>query len=115
MIHPVSKNLTGDNATGLGMWTAMDVINVLKKGKAKDGSGICPPMPLGVYANMTDQDATDIANYIKSIPPIVHNVPDMCVFPPVPPESGDGGVEVAPETAPETAPDAGDDADETGG
>jgi mono/diheme cytochrome c family protein len=96
MIHPVSKNLTSDNATGLGTWAAMDVINVLKMGKAKDGTGICPPMPLGAYANMTVQDATDIANYIKSLPPIVHQNVGMCVFPPLPPP--DGGVGGATET-----------------
>ncbi|HXI56436.1 MAG TPA: hypothetical protein VNO55_10275 [Polyangia bacterium] len=113
MIKPVSKNLTGDNTTGLGMWMTMDVKNCLLKGKSKDGTGICPPMPLGVYMNMTDGDATDIANYIKSLPAIVHNVPDMCVFPPVPPEAADGG---APETAAEVGAEAGVEVgDEAGG
>ncbi|HVR64240.1 MAG TPA: hypothetical protein VMU50_20210 [Polyangia bacterium] len=117
MIHPVSKNLTGDDTTGLGKWTAMDVQNCLAKGKSKDGTGICPPMPLAVYMMMAPQDQMDIANYIKSLPAIVHDVPDMCVFP-IPPDAGSDGA--ADGGAPETAPDAGDEVaadagDETGG
>jgi mono/diheme cytochrome c family protein len=95
MIKPVSKNLTSDNDTGLGTWAAMDIVNVLKMGKAKDGSGICPPMPvgpMGAYGGLTDADALDIANYIKSLPPATNKIVDMCVFPPMMP--GDGG---APE------------------
>jgi len=91
MIHPVSKNLTSDGTTGLGNWVAQDIVTVLKMGRAKDGTGICPPMPvgpMGAYGGLTDGDALDIANYIKSLPAIVHNVPDMCVFPPVPPDAG---------------------------
>jgi mono/diheme cytochrome c family protein len=91
MIHPVSKNLTSDGTTGLGNWTAQDIVTVLKMGRAKDGTGICPPMPagpMGAYGGLTDGDALDIANYIKSLPAIVHDVPDMCVFPPVQPDAG---------------------------
>jgi cytochrome c553/mono/diheme cytochrome c family protein len=111
MIHPVSKNLTSDNATGLGTWAASDIVKAIKMGKAKDGTGICPPMPagpMGAFGGLTDGDALDIANYIKSLPPIVHNVPDMCVFPPVPP---DGGADGATDgLASEAGVDAGVDA-----
>jgi len=89
-IMPVSKNLTSDSQTGLGMWTVDDVANVLKQGKAKDGTGICPPMPVGpngAFGGLTDGDVTDIANYIKSLPPVTNMIADMCVFPPM----GGGG------------------------
>ncbi|HSS37569.1 MAG TPA: c-type cytochrome [Polyangia bacterium] len=91
MITPVSKNLTSDAQTGLGMWAVSDIVNVLKQGKAKDGTGICPPMPagpMGAYGHLTDADATDIANYIHSLPPKTHAIVDMCVFPPVPHDAG---------------------------
>jgi hypothetical protein len=94
MIHPVSANLTSDNATGLGTWTVADIVKVLKQGKDKEGTGICPPMPvgpMGAFGGIHDDDATDIANYIKSLPPVVNDVPDMCSFPPMP----DGGVDGA--------------------
>ena len=84
MIHPISKNLTSDNATGLGTWSRADIVNALQTGKDKEGNGICPPMPLASYAHLLDTDATDIANYIKSLPPAVNTVPDTCSFPPGP-------------------------------
>jgi hypothetical protein len=91
MIHPVSLNLTSDATTGLGTWAASDIVTVLKQGKSKDGTGICPPMPagpMGAYGGLTDSDAEDIANYIKSLPPIVNAIVDMCVFPPAGPADG---------------------------
>jgi len=90
-IHPVSANLTSDPATGLGDWTTTDITTVLLQGKDDHGDGICPPMPagpMGAYGGLTSQDALDIANYIKSLPPAVNDVPDMCTWPPVPPVDG---------------------------
>ena len=82
----VSKNLTPDQMTGLGAWTIAEIVKAIKQGTDKSGMGICPPMPTGpmsAYSAMTDQDATDIAHYLKSIAPVVNMVPDMCVFPPM--------------------------------
>lgn len=97
MIKPVSKNLTSDMATGLGEWTADDIVKVLKEGKAKDGSGVCPPMPVGpmaAYGHLKAEDAMDIANYIKSLPPKVNMIVDMCMFPPMMP-GADAGADAA--------------------
>jgi mono/diheme cytochrome c family protein len=85
-LHPVSANLTSDPTTGLGDWTAEQIVTVLLQGKDAEGVGICPPMPAGptgAYGGITPADALDIANYIKSLPPKVHDVPDMCSWPPV--------------------------------
>jgi hypothetical protein len=97
---PRSLNITSDPTTGIGNWAVADVIKVLKEGKDKDGKGICPPMPvgpMGAYAGITYQDTLDIANYIKSLPPVVNQVADMCSYPFGPPPATDGGA----------APDAG--------
>ncbi len=91
-IHPVSANLTSDPTTGLGNWTADQIVTVLLQGKDDQGAGICPPMPVGpngAYGGLSAQDALDIANYIKSLPPAVNDVPDMCSWPPQP--ALDGG------------------------
>ena len=91
-IHPVSANLTSDPTTGLGNWTTDQIVTVLLQGKDDHGDGICPPMPVGpngAYGGLTAQDALDIANYIKSLPPAVNDVPDMCTWPPAP--AVDGG------------------------
>ena len=56
MIHPVSKNITSDNTTGVGTWSVADIVTVLKQGKAKDGTGICPPMPVGPNRRVSPSD-----------------------------------------------------------
>ena len=100
-IHPVSLNLTSDPTTGLGDWMPGDIVTELKTGIDKDGNGICPPMPvgpLGAYGGLTDGDALDIANYIKSLPPAVNYIADMCTFPPSPPSdagTSDGGTDAS--------------------
>jgi cytochrome c553 len=96
-IHPVSANLTSDPTTGLGTWTTDQIVNVILSGKDKEGTGICPPMPAGptgAYGGITTQDAVDIANFIKSLPPVVHDVPDMCSFPPTSPSLDGGSADV---------------------
>jgi mono/diheme cytochrome c family protein len=95
-IHPISANLTSDPTTGLGGWTAAQIVTVLHQGKDDHGDGICPPMPAGpqgAYGGLADQDALDIANYILSLPPAVNVVPDMCTWPPAPPPVDGGGVD----------------------
>ena len=82
---PVSKNLTSHATSGLGSWTAANIETALKQGVAKDGTGICPPMPvgpMGAFGGLTAADTTDIANYIKSLPPIDNTIVDMCTFGP---------------------------------
>jgi hypothetical protein len=67
-------------------------VKVLKQGLDRDGKGICPPMPVGpngAFGHLKPADATDIANYIKSLPPAVNMIVDMCTFPfPAPPDAG---------------------------
>lgn len=77
-----SANIT-PHATGLGSYTAAQIVAVLKQGVDKDGKGVCPPMPAGMagFANLTDQDANDIASYLLSIPPVDNAVSGTCVVP----------------------------------
>ena len=85
MVTARSKNLTPDMTTGLGSWSIDDIVKVLKLGKDKMDKGICPPMPvgpMGSYGGLTQQDARDIAHYLKSIPAVTNMVMDMCSFPP---------------------------------
>jgi hypothetical protein len=97
-ILPVSKNLTSD-MTGLAAWSLEDIRHVLRDGLDRNDQGICPPMPvgpMGAFGGITPADMTDIAHYIKSLPPKVNMIVDMCTFPfPAPPApdggAGDGG------------------------
>jgi mono/diheme cytochrome c family protein len=75
-------NITSDPATGIGTWS----VEVILQGTDPNGDGICPPMPAGAmggFGGLTDQDALDIAHYIKSLPPIVDPTARACPFPPL--------------------------------
>jgi mono/diheme cytochrome c family protein len=64
-----ATNLTPDS-TGLGGWTAAQIVTAIKAGKDESGRTICSPMrPL---PNISVQDATDIANYLLGLPPVAN-------------------------------------------
>jgi len=79
-------NITPDRETGIGDWSVEDIVRVIREGTDKRGDGICPPMgvgPMGPFGGLTDQDAFDIAHYIKSLPAVVGERAEACPFPPL--------------------------------
>jgi len=70
-----SPNLTPD-ATGLAPWTVPQIVAAIKTGKDKDNRTLCTPMR--TYPNLADQDATDIATYLKSIPAVANAITATC-------------------------------------
>jgi hypothetical protein len=70
-----SVNLTPDD-TGLKGWSAAGIVKVIKMGLDRNGARICSPMR--ALPGMTDQDATDIANYLLSLPPKANMIPMQC-------------------------------------
>jgi len=80
-----AANLTPDPETGLGDWTAEQIAHALKTGVRPNGTTISPAMPWMNSAMMTDEDRMAVAAYLKSLPPISHQVPAM-----VPPEKAKG-------------------------
>ncbi|REF85836.1 cytochrome c [Methylovirgula ligni] len=88
--HPIAGNLgrffppniTPDQATGLGAWTAADIGRAIKTGQTPDGRILSSAMPWRTqFSGLTDSDALAVAAYLKSLPPISNRVP-----PPLPPE-----------------------------
>jgi mono/diheme cytochrome c family protein len=71
----VGPNLTPDKATGLGNWTAAQIVNAITKGQTPQGRTLAPVMPWHAYANLTKSDALAIVAYLKSLPPVSHQVP----------------------------------------
>jgi hypothetical protein len=51
------------------------IVAALQTGKRPDGRELAPIMPWRAFANLTKDDATAIAMYLKSIPPVKHKVP----------------------------------------
>lgn len=74
-----STNLTPDPKTG-STYSKDELISLLKSGKDKGGTAICPPMPIGnAYGGMTDADLSDLADYLLALPPIENAVASSCV------------------------------------
>ena len=70
-----SANLTPD-MTGLKDWTPAQIVTAIKMAKDEAGRTICSPMRS--LPNITDQDALDIANYLKAIPAVANAITQTC-------------------------------------
>lgn len=71
-----AQNLTPDMKTGLGNWTEAMFIKSMRTGKhLGDGRHILPPMPWFSIAVLTDKDLKAVFSYLRSIKPIVNEVP----------------------------------------
>ena len=68
-------NLTPDSETGLGNWSIGQIVTALQTGKRPDGRELAPIMPWRAFANLTKDDATAIAVFLKSLPPVKNKVP----------------------------------------
>jgi mono/diheme cytochrome c family protein len=69
-----SRNLTND-ATGLKNATDDAIKNAFRNGHRTDGKSIVPLMPYYIFHNMDDADADSVVAYMRTIPPVVHQVP----------------------------------------
>jgi mono/diheme cytochrome c family protein len=69
-----ARNLTPDS-TGIGSWTEEQFVTAIREGRRPDGSALLPPMPWPNTAHLTDEDAYALAAYVRSLPPVRHEVP----------------------------------------
>ena len=68
-------NLTPDPDTGLGKWTAAQMLHALRTGERPDGRILAPPMPWRTFAQMKESDVADIVAYLRSLPPVSNKAP----------------------------------------
>jgi mono/diheme cytochrome c family protein len=68
------RNITPDKETGIGDWTLEQIVIALQTGKRPDGRILAPIMPWHAFANLTNDDAMAIAAFLKSVPPVKHEV-----------------------------------------
>lgn len=72
-----TANLTPDEETGTGTWTAEQFKRILRSGRhLGQGRPILPPMPWFAYKELTDDDLEAIFSYLQSLPPIKNRVPE---------------------------------------
>ena len=71
----VGPNLTPDKGTGLGNWSAHQIVTAIRTGKRPDGRMLAPIMPWRGFASLTDADALSVAAFLKSLTPVSNKVP----------------------------------------
>jgi mono/diheme cytochrome c family protein len=64
-----APNITPDAETGLGAWTDQEVVRAIRDGVGRDGREL-GVHPTNHYSVMTDEDATAIVSYLRSLRPI---------------------------------------------
>lgn len=70
------SNITPDNSTGIGTWTEGDFLRTIRTGTAPDGAELHPFMPWRQLSRMSDDDLRAIYVYLRTIRPVVNEVPD---------------------------------------
>jgi mono/diheme cytochrome c family protein len=76
-----SKNLTSDEATGLGGWTDEEIKEAITTGVSKDGLHLFPLMPYAIFNKMSEKDLNDIVAYLRTLEPINNTVERRQVLP----------------------------------
>ena len=64
-----APNISPDREHGIGTWSALDLVNAMKRGLAPDGSHLYPAFPYTSYQRMTIDDIVDLAAFLKTLPP----------------------------------------------
>jgi mono/diheme cytochrome c family protein len=70
-----APNITPDVETGAGSWTDDQLARAIREGIGHDGRTLFPMMPYQNYRYLSDEDLASIVVYIRSLPPIHHELP----------------------------------------
>lgn len=77
-----APNLTPDDATGLGRWSADDFWRALHHGRGLDGRLLVPAFPYPNYTRVPREDADALFAYLRLLPPVARsNRPHELRFP----------------------------------
>jgi mono/diheme cytochrome c family protein len=70
-----APNLTPDD-TGIGSWTDAQIVKAILNGVDDEDAMLCAVMPRFAALGMKQAEAEDIAAYLKSLPPVAHEIPE---------------------------------------
>ncbi|MET0507254.1 MAG: cytochrome c, partial [Burkholderiaceae bacterium] len=77
-----ASNLTPDNETGLGHWTADDFYRALREGRSRSGRLLYPAFPYPNYSLVTREDSDSLFAFLRTLPPAANqNRPHALHFP----------------------------------
>ena len=77
-----APNITPDEETGIGAWTADEFYRMMHTGVSRSGALLYPAMPFASYTKVTREDSDAIHAYLMSVPPVKQkNRPHELRFP----------------------------------
>jgi mono/diheme cytochrome c family protein len=79
----VAPNLTPDKDTGAGNWTDDMLARAIREGIGHDGRALFPLMPYQNFRDLSDEDVASIVVYLRSVPPVHHELPKTEIIFPV--------------------------------
>ncbi len=65
-----APNLTPDDDTGIGRWTAAEFWRAMRHGRSKDGRLLYPAFPYPSYTQVTREDSDALYAYLRTLPPV---------------------------------------------
>jgi len=68
-------NITPDRETGIGGWSADQVLRAIRDGVRPNGQQLSPQMPYGYYKIFTPSDLEAVVAYVRSLPAVSGKVP----------------------------------------
>jgi hypothetical protein len=75
-------NITPDMETGAGTWTDDQLARAIREGVGHDGRALFNLMPYENFREMSDEDVASVIVYLRSLPPVRHEVPKTeMIFP----------------------------------
>ena len=75
-------NLTPDQATGLGRWSAAHFWRAMHHGRSRDGRLLYPAFPYPSFTRVTREDSDAIYAWLRSLPPVTQpGLPHRLRFP----------------------------------
>jgi mono/diheme cytochrome c family protein len=70
----MTPNITPDNTTGIGSWSADDLARAMHDGRRPGGGYLYPAFPYPYYTKVTREDVDAIYAYLRTLPPANNSV-----------------------------------------
>ncbi len=71
----VSPNVTPDDDTGIGRWSAAQFARAVREGIAANGEHLYPVLPYTAYTRLSDADVAALYAYMRSLPAVRYTPP----------------------------------------
>ncbi len=65
-----APNISPDPKTGIGGWTALDLVNAMTHGTSPQGAHYYPAFPYATYTRATVEDIVSLHGYLMTLPPV---------------------------------------------